>query len=98
VRVLRTGRAADRTAGADQRFVHDPPDGAGATAALSAASQATVNLPGGARPLRGTAGRAHVAIAQDIAGANNHRNSATLGTTFRYFKPRSQSKEKRPIL
>ena len=48
-------------------FSRQAMDGAGASPALGAAAQATINLASRARPLR-AAGRADVRIAQDIAG------------------------------
>jgi hypothetical protein len=49
---MRGTTAAWRTAGADQSFIHDLADGAGAAAALGAAAETAVNLAGGARRRR----------------------------------------------
>ena len=54
-----------------------PPDGTGAPAALRAAAQAIIDLPGRAR--RGFAGRqrgAHVMIGEHVAGADDHARKA----------------------
>ena len=69
---VRTGdRTALRTGG--QRLVHDAADGARATPALRAATEATIDLVGGGRTGRGTIERGpHVAVAEDIAGTNDH--------------------------
>jgi hypothetical protein len=65
-----TTRAAGFGAGA-KGFVHNLADGAGATAALGAASETAVNLPRRARLIFGH-GIAHVVVGKDVAGANDH--------------------------
>jgi hypothetical protein len=55
-----------------QGLVQNPANGAGATATLSAAPEAAVNLPGRARPRFGLDDRADVMVAQNIAGADDH--------------------------
>ena len=50
-----------------QRLIHDAADGAGATAALGAATQAAIDLTGRARTVLRTARRADVLVAQNIA-------------------------------
>src|SRR6185503_3556675 len=58
-----------------ERLVHDPPDGAGAAAALRRAAETAVDLSGRARPYVGLHDLAHVVIAQHIAGADDHDGS-----------------------
>jgi hypothetical protein len=73
VRMIPTARAYDR-------FVHDILNGARAPAALRAAAEATINLPGGAGyPLIGE-GRAHVMVAKHVAGTDNHGDRTLLRT------------------
>ena len=62
---------AGRTAGADQRFVHDLSDGAHTAAALGAAAEAAVDLSGGARRCRAH-GAPHFMVAQHVAGTYDH--------------------------
>ena len=64
-------RASRRTAGADQRFVHDLADGASTAAALRAATETAVNLTGTARRRRAHRS-AHFVVTQDVAGADDH--------------------------
>lgn len=65
-------RAAGLGAGAES-FVHDFLDGSRAAAALGAAAQTAVNLPGGAREVRRPGHDVtHVVVSQDVAGTNNH--------------------------
>jgi hypothetical protein len=56
-----------------QRFVHDLLDGPGATAALGATAEASIDLTRGAREIP-SAGHdiTHVVVGQDVAGTNNH--------------------------
>jgi hypothetical protein len=69
---VRTPRTAGFCAGAE-RFIHDFLDGAGAPAALSAATEASVDLPGRARRhLRNAHGGADVVVGEDVAGTNDH--------------------------
>ncbi len=56
---------------APQGLVHDFLDGAGTTAALSAAAEAAVDLPGSARQILGH-GIADVVVGQDVTGTNDH--------------------------
>lgn len=56
-----------------QRLVHDAADGARAPPALRAATEAAIDLIGRGRPRRRTIeGGPHVAVAQNIAGTNDH--------------------------
>src|SRR5262245_66255552 len=55
-----------------ERLVHDAPDGAGASPALRAASEAAVDLAGGARRSGGGRYGANLMIAQHVAGADDH--------------------------
>ena len=56
-----------------ERFVHDAPNGARAAAALSAAPQAMVNLPGGARNvLTRRQRRTHIVVGKNVARAHDH--------------------------
>ena len=70
---MRGASAAARASGAGQGLVHDLADRAGAAAALGAATETAINLGGGARRRRG-AGGAHGMVADDIAGADDHRS------------------------
>jgi len=72
--MLRVGRA-----GAAQRLFHDLLDRADAATALRAAAEAAVDLPGGPRlaALR-THRAAHVVVAQNIAGTNDHGSEMPL--------------------
>ena len=58
--------------GRRDRVVHDAADGARATAALGAAAEAAIDLPGGSWRLLGADHRAHVVVAQHVAGADDH--------------------------
>src|SRR5262249_22111441 len=74
-------RAAIAAAGARacDRLVYESTDRTGATAALWAAAEATVDFSGSAR-LAGVVDRAaHIAIAQHVAGTDDHRER---GRTF----------------
>src|SRR5580698_8520157 len=65
-----------------QSLVHDPPDGAGTAPALRAATQAIVDLTGGARGgFRRRQSRAHIMVGEHVAGADNHcrKNPAANG-------------------
>lgn len=56
-----------------QRLGHDLPDCPGATAALGATTQASIDLSGGARNLApGGHGASDVMVAQDVARTDNH--------------------------
>src|SRR5438105_10952975 len=54
-----------------QGFVHDALDGARAAAALRAAAEAAVDVPGPSRA-GGVDGAAHIMVAEDVAGADDH--------------------------
>src|SRR5262249_45246442 len=58
------------------RLVHDAADGAGAAAALGAATEAAIDLTGRARGSLGRERAAHVVVAQHIAGADDHGSGA----------------------
>jgi hypothetical protein len=69
---VRASRTAGFGAGA-KRFIHDFLDGAGAPAALGAATKTSVNLPRCAwRHLRDAHDGAHVVVGEDVAGTNDH--------------------------
>src|SRR5688572_15851395 len=77
LRLLRLGRRAPVGAAGHrgcQRLVHDLPDGTRAPAALRAATEAAVDLAGGAGS-GGGYGRAHVAVTEDVTGADDHRRA-----------------------
>src|SRR5215467_4240629 len=74
---LPSARAA--AAGRRDRVVHDAADGARAAAALGAAAEAAIDLAGGARRLLGADRRAHVVVAQHVAGTDDHGRSAFPG-------------------
>jgi hypothetical protein len=80
-----------------KRLVHDPANGAGATATLGAATEATINLSGRARRRFGLAGAANILVAQYVAGADDHAAQNGPGRNFRYFTASRQAKEKRSI-
>jgi len=66
--------AAGRCGRAGQRLIHDLADRAGTAAALRAATETAIHLPGRARPLAVFAnGGPHIVVAQDIAGTDDHR-------------------------
>lgn len=75
---IRLGSAvrAPRTAGfgaPPQSLVDDGPDGAGASAALGAATEAVIDLLGAAREVNhGTDGAADIVVGDDVTGTNNH--------------------------
>ena len=53
------------------RLIHDPPDGAGATAAFRIAPEAAVNFTGAAHIVLGRDGP-HLMIRNDVARAHDH--------------------------
>ena len=68
------------SAGDPERFVHDAPNGAGAAPALSAATQAVVNLPGRAwNVLARRQRRTHVVVGENVAGAHDHLHTIIAG-------------------
>jgi hypothetical protein len=76
---VRAARTAGFGAGTE-RFVHDLFDRPGAAAALGAATQTSVDLPGGAwRHLRPTYGITHVAVGKNVAGTDNHETAHKVG-------------------
>lgn len=80
-----------------KRLVHDFPNGAGATAALRAASQTAIYLARRARRLlRRAHGAAHIVIGKDVAGTNDHviKRCSRVGTAYRYSRPRRHAKQK----
>src|SRR5262245_4231234 len=77
VLATRTALAGGRTGCcARQRLVHDPADGASAASALSAATEATVNLTGGARRLISVQRRAHIRVAEHVTRTDDHGKQA----------------------
>jgi hypothetical protein len=77
-----TGAAAGRL-GRGKRFVHDAPDRAGTSPALSAATETMIDLAGSPRRRfvirqRGT----HVVVGEHVAGTDDHRSKArkSIGT------------------
>ena len=83
-----------------QRLVHDLPDGLGATSALGAAAEASIDLRRRARKiLRLGHDMTHVMVGQDVAGTNNH---GMLGEPVRtlpmiYESSPRKAKGKQPI-
>ena len=69
------GAAAAGCRGPIERLVHDLADGAGAAAALGAAAKAAIDLAGRARPRLRRDGGADIVVTQNIAGADDHRDS-----------------------
>ena len=83
--VIGGGSMAVRAAGTaglgagTKRFVDDGLDGARAAAAFGAAAEATVNLLGIPRQVRGcTHGTPDIVVAQNVAGTDNHETARTL--------------------
>ena len=76
---VRASRMAGLGAGA-QGFVNDGLDGARASAAFDAAAEAAIDLLGIARNVfRGIDRLADIAVAEDVAGTNNHENGKAFG-------------------
>lgn len=74
-----TSRAAGSGTRA-KRLIHDLLDGASAPAALCTATQASIDLSRCARRQWGDAhGAAHVVVAQDVAGTNDHGREGLAG-------------------
>ena len=64
---------ARRAAGARDRLVHDPADGARATPALGATAKAMVDLPRRSRNvLARRQRRTHIVVREHVAGTHNH--------------------------
>ena len=55
-----------------ERFVHDPPDGGGASSALRAAAEATVDLTGRTRTRFRRYRGADIVVGQNVARADDH--------------------------
>src|SRR5215469_5071668 len=94
---LRSACAA--AAGRRDRVVHDAADGARATAALGAAAEAAIDLPGGSWRLLGADHRAHVVVAQHVARTDDHGGLAVPGgfsslCNYRYMRRARQAKTK----
>src|SRR5262249_35222995 len=79
---LPTARAA--AAGRRDRVVHDAADGARAAAALGAAAETAIDLPGGAQRLLGADRRAPVGGAGHVGRTDDHGRSAFPGGLVRY--------------
>jgi len=76
---MRASRAAGPRTRA-QRLIHDLLDGASAPAALCTATETSIDLPRRARRhLRNAHGAAHVVVAQDVAGTNDHGRERLAG-------------------
>ncbi len=76
---VRTTRAAGFGAG-PERFVHDLLDRPGTTAALGAATEASVDLSGRARRhLRHTYCITHVVVGKNVAGTDDHETAHKVG-------------------
>ena len=75
---VRTSGTAGLGAGTE-RLVNNGLDGARASAAFGAATEAAIDLLGIARKLFSrTDGVADIVVAEDVAGTNNHENGKTL--------------------
>jgi hypothetical protein len=88
IAVLMGSRVAVRASGAAgfgasaERFVDNGLDGARASATLGAAAEATIDLLGITGKLFGGAhGIAHIVVAEDVAGADNHENGRAFAGT-----------------
>ena len=76
---MRTAGAAGLGAGAE-RFVNDGLDGARATTAFGAATEAAIDLLRMARQVtRYANGIADVVVAEDVAGTNDHEVGGPIG-------------------
>jgi hypothetical protein len=76
---VRTSRAAGLGAGA-KGLIDDGLDGARASAALRAATEAAVDLLGVAREVfRGVDGAADIVVGDDVTGTNNHEGGQSIG-------------------
>ena len=90
-----TSRAA-RPRTRAQRLIHDLLDGASAPAALCTATQTSINLPRRSRRhLRNAHRAAHVVVAQDVAGTNDHGRERLAGRVGHWiFKTAAGCKRK----
>jgi hypothetical protein len=95
VAAVRAAGAAFLGAGA-KRFVDDGLDRARAPAAFGAAAEATVNLFGIPRQVRGcTYGIPDIVVTQNVAGTDDHETAKTLVMrSHRYFRVRRDAKGK----
>ena len=76
---VRTSGTAGLGAGTE-RLVNNGLDGARASAAFGAATEAAIDLLGIARKLfSSTDGVADIVVAEDVAGTNNHETEAPFG-------------------
>jgi hypothetical protein len=90
-------------AGSHDRLVHDAADGSRATAALGAATEATIDLAGGARRLLRAQRRAYILVGQHVARTDDHWKAAfptgfSSLCNYRYMRPTGQVKPKTPVL
>jgi len=94
-RVVGTGRAAaDRAGCRDVKgLVHDPPDCAGTSAALGAATQTPVDLSGRARARIGLAGGPDIAVGEDVTGTDDHWRRRNLLEALSYSAQTANAKE-----
>ena len=72
--------AATGGCGRAERLVHDLADGAGAAAALCAATEAAIDLSGRARTRLRRDGGADIVVGQDVAGADDHGRRSRAGS------------------
>jgi hypothetical protein len=102
VSLVLLGVRAARTTGlraGPEGLVHDLLDGPCTAAALGAAAEAAIHLPGSARHILGH-GIADVVVGQDVTGTNNHGWMDSLRGTLphRYFSSARDAKAKQPVL
>jgi hypothetical protein len=71
-------RTAAAGRGPGNRLVHDALDGAGATTALGAAAETTIDLPGRTGRGRRGDGATHIMVAEYVAGADDHEQRPNL--------------------
>jgi hypothetical protein len=92
---VRAAGTAGRGTGT-QRLIDDGLDGTRAAAAFGAAAEATVNLFGIPRHVRGcTYGTTDIVVAQDVAGTDNHETVRTsVMRPHRYLRARRDAKGK----
>src|SRR5260370_18663856 len=74
--------AAGRATGRRGRFVQERADGARAADVVRVAAEAAVDLAGRPRRFARTERRAHVAVAQHVAGADDHGSWAFRSSWF----------------
>jgi len=88
-----TGAAGAGRGRGVERLVHDLADGARATAALGAAAETSIDLPGRARTRLRRDGGADIVVGQDVAGTDDHRTNMVPGRHFDTVPRRPRQKK-----